>query len=361
MIKRVDRYVGRSALLGTLVVWVSLSALILLFNLMNELRNAQGGYGASDALWFALLTAPRVFYSMFPVAALLGTLVGVGGLAETNELVAFRTAGVSRLRLAGAAFGGVMVLAVPVMLMGEYIAPAAEQQARAYRLKQMVGQVIIGGVRGMWMRDGDRIINIQMPLLEASRERQTVRFEDVVIYDFGEGSRLESVIRAERARHDGEDWTLSDVRSTRIDADGAETSADDQQAWESAFEPQLIDSAVSRPQYLSLRSLGRYIRYLGRNGQDDRVYRAAFWEKAAFPLLVLSLVLAGMPFVFGQSRQQSLGLRLFVGMIVGGMAIIVVRLVENLAEAYALPPLLGVLFTPLLLMAAAIWALRRTV
>ena len=99
MIRLVDRYIGRAAVLGIAVVWFAMTLLFALFSLLDEIRDTQADYGTLDALWFVLLTAPRMAYQVFPVSALLGALVGVGGLAAANELVAFRTSGISRLRL----------------------------------------------------------------------------------------------------------------------------------------------------------------------------------------------------------------------------------------------------------------------
>ena len=130
MIKLVDRYVGLAAVLGILGVWLGLTVLFVVFNLLDELREVRADYGVVDALWFVVLTIPRMAYQVFPVSALLGALVGVGGLAAANELVAFRTSGISRLRLSLAALAGTMLVTVPVMVMGEWVAPAAEQQAR---------------------------------------------------------------------------------------------------------------------------------------------------------------------------------------------------------------------------------------
>ena len=67
----------------------------------------------------------------------MGSLLGIGGLASTNELVAFRTSGVSRFRLALAGLAGVILITIPVMVIGEWVAPDAEQQARAFRLSEI--------------------------------------------------------------------------------------------------------------------------------------------------------------------------------------------------------------------------------
>ncbi len=361
MIKLVDRYVGRAALLGLVTVWIAMTVLFILFNLLGELRSTQNDYGSGDAIWFIALTIPRMAYQIFPVSALLGALVGVGGLAATNELVAFRTSGVSRLRLALAALAGAMLVTIPVMIMGEWLAPAAEQQARAFRLSEMVGQAIIGGPRGMWMRDGNDIVNIQLPLLSANRGEQSVEFKNIVIYNFSEDIDLNAITRADNATHNGDSWTLENVTTVNFSESGAQLSRSEQQIWPTEVKPELLDSAVTRPKLLSLRSLWKYLGYLGENGLDDRVYQAAFWEKAFFPFTVIALVLAGMPFVFGAARSQNLGVRLFFGMALGGIFMIVNRAVQKFGSVYDLPALLTIVLPPLLLALAAILILRRSV
>jgi len=361
MIKLVDRYVGRAAILGILLVWSGLTLLYPLFSLLGELRSMQNDYGAGDALWFVVLTLPQTAYRVFPISALLGALVGVGALAASNELVAFRTSGVSRLRLALAALAGTLLLTAPVMLMGEFLAPKLEQQARAFRLSEMVGQAIIGGPRGVWMRDGPDIVNIQRPLLYADRGQQSVEFKNIVIYRFSDDVNLASVTRAEDAEHDGRSWTLEKVSRVDFEESGATLERIERQPWATSVKPELLDSAVTRPSLLSMLSLREYIVFLGENSLDDRMYQEAFWERAVFPFTVIALVLAGMPFLFGQARSQNVGVRLFFGMILGGLFMIVSRAVESFGSVYGLPPLLTIAVPVLLLGVGAVMVLRRSV
>jgi len=361
LIKLVDLYIGRAALLGTLVVWCALTVLFVLINLLGELRAVENNYGTLDALWVMALTTPRLAYEIFPVSALLGGLLGVGGLAAANELVAFRTSGISRLRLAIAALAGTMLVTIPVMTMGEWVAPAAEQQAKAFRLSELVGQAIIGGPRGMWIRDGEDFVNIQRPILLADRGQQSVDFKNVVIYRFSDEAYLQSIIRAESATHNGVSWNLEQVRRVTSSEAGASTTGEDIMEWSTEIRPELLDSAVTRPKLLSLRSLLEYMKYLEENGLDDTAYLSVLWEKVLFPLTVLALVLAGMPFVFGQARSHNTGVRLFVGMTLGGVFMIVSRALQKLGAVYEFSPLLMILIPILILMLASVTLLRRSV
>jgi lipopolysaccharide export system permease protein len=361
MIKLVDRYVGRAAVLGILVVWIVMTILFILFGLLGELRSTQANYTTADAIWFTTMTIPRMAYQVFPVSALLGALVGVGGLAAGNELVAFRTSGISRMRLALAALAGTLLITVPVMIMGEWVAPAAEQQARAFRMSELSGRAIIGGARGMWMRDGNDIVNIQAPLLSADRGKQSVDFSDVVIYGYGGSVELQRITRAQRAEHNGKQWQLEDVSVVEFGEQGATRTHFERRPWDFDVSPELLDSAVTRPMKLSIRSLREYLAYLGQNGLDDRIYRLAIWEKIMFPLNVVALVLAGMPFLFGHARSQNMGVRLFFGMTLGGVFLMLRKVIENVGNVYEVSPTLIQFLPSVVVAVAAILILRRSV
>ena len=361
MIKRVDRYIGLAAVLGIMAVWVTMTLLAITFGLLNELRATGGNYGTPEAFWFTFLTMPRTAYQMFPVSALIGALIGVGGLAANNELVAFRTAGVSRLRLAAAAMGGAMLVTLAAMVIGEWVGPAAEQQGRAFRLGKVFDQAIVGGQRGMWIRDGDQVVNIQLPLLSDKRAEQFVEFRDVVIYKFDEGTALQSVTRADSAVHDDAGWMLKDVTRLEIDPDIVQSNHLARAEWQSSIEPDLLDAAVTRPPYMSIRALLAQVRFLGNNGLDNRVYKAEFFAKLFFPFSVLALVLAGMPFVFGSTRHHNMGFRIFIGMSVGVLFTIVNGAMQNIGSAYGLHAAFSALLPSSLVAIAAILALRRSV
>jgi lipopolysaccharide export system permease protein len=361
MVKLVDLYIGRAACLGMLGTWFAMTLLFLAFGLLDELTSTRNDYGTLDALWFVALTTPRMAYQVFPVSALLGALVGVGGLAAANELVAFRTSGISRLRLAFAALAGTLLVTLPVMIMGEWLAPAAEQQGRAFRLSELVGQAIIGGSRGIWIRDGADFVNIQRPVLTADRGQQSVDFKNVVIYTFSSAADLQYITRAESASHDGSNWTLEGVTHVGFAAEGASVNRIDRQNWLTDVKPELLDSAVTRPKILSIRSLWEYLSYLDENGLEDTIYLSAFWEKVLFPFSVLALVFAGMPFVFAQTRSHNIGVRLFFGMTLGGLFMIVSRAVQKFGTVYELPPILSISVPILVLVLVATVILRRSV
>lgn len=361
MIKLVDRYVGKSALLGLLTVWVVLVLLFIAFSSLAEFRSIQNDYGFGDVAWYVALTTPRMAYQVFPVSALLGTLVGVGALASANELVAFRTSGVSRMRLSLAALTGTLMITIPVMIMGEWIAPLTEQEARAFRLSERGGQAIIGGTNGVWIRDGADFVNIRKPLLSGDRGEQSVSFHKVAIYSLSESGDLETITRANTAVNNDEGWRLEDVSTVRFGEEGANNVFSDRKGWRTDIEPDLIDSAVTRPALLSLRSLWKHIVFLHENRLDNDAYQVAFWRKIIFPFTAMALVLAGMPFVFGHGRTQNMGVRLFLGMLLGGLFIVFEKMSQQIGGFYNVQIWISSTLPPLTLAIASIFILRKSV
>lgn len=213
----------------------------------------------------------------------------------------------------------------------------------------------------MWLRDGNQVVNIKLPLLSDNRERQFVEFRDVVIYTFDDGTDLRDITRAENAVHDGDQWTLEGVSRLEISGDQVHSSRFKHVPWASKVKPALLDAAVTRPPYMSVRSLIAQVQFLGQNGLDNRVYKVELFAKIFFPFSVLALVLAGMPFVFGSVRNQNLGVRIFIGMSMGILFTIVNSAVQNIGMTYGLHAAFSALAPPILIAFAAIFMLRRSV
>ena len=95
-----DRYIGRAVIGATLVVLLVLLTLIAFVELEKELGEVgRGSYGLVQAFSYVFLVMPRFAYEIFPIATLLGSLVGLGAMANHAELIAMRAAGVSLSRI----------------------------------------------------------------------------------------------------------------------------------------------------------------------------------------------------------------------------------------------------------------------
>src|SRR5690606_20646266 len=93
-------YFWRAVLIPSLAIVGIIIALDCLFSFVYELEFLRGGYQALQALQFVVTTVPRRFNEYLPLAILLGTLIGLGLMANNGELAVIRAAGISTLRIA---------------------------------------------------------------------------------------------------------------------------------------------------------------------------------------------------------------------------------------------------------------------
>lgn len=358
-IKRVDRLVAMSVLGSLLMVWLVLTGFDAVRILLVQLGHVgKNGYGTSDAIAYVLVTFPRRAYAMFGNAALIGALLGLGGLAGTGELTALRAAGMSRLRIAGSAVGVVAVLIVGVVILGETAAPWGDQQAQAMQLRMKSGDLGMGTDSGLWARDGNDIINARGTSLKQQDGLSTVQLSDVRVFSFTGDGQLKRFQWATTAEHNGHQWVLHNVRSTTLDEHGTHSSTIPSEAWQSSLNPQVLAQSVILPQYLSMRDLRRNMHYLESNGESPGVYAVAFWGRALYPLNVLVLVLCTMPFAFGALRSGGLGKRMFIGILLALGWYFLQQAMVNFGTVYGMPPLFANLL-PATLLACAAWLYFR--
>ncbi len=351
--KILDRYLARAVIGGTLLTLAVLLPLMALFILADEMDEVgENGYRFVDAALFVALSIPRYAYQIFPIATLIGALVGLGSLASRSELVAMRAAGVSIASVVFAAFKGGVLLAIVAVAVGEGLAPTAEQYALKWRSEAQSGQVTLKTDYGLWARDGSSYINIREILPGAN-------LRGIYIYEFDQEHRLTRATHADDAKYVDGHWVLEGISRSGISDDHIDVSHRVQVAWESLLNPRLLKIVVVEPHVLSVWGLLRYVRYMTANAQDARPYEVAFWGKVVHPFLILAMIFVSIPILLGSARTRGLGPRIFFGVMVGILFYLVSRTFSYLALLYDMSPLLAAMLPPLLFLAGAFWVLRR--
>ena len=206
-----DRYLARTILLHTLMVMAVLLALMTLVTFIGQQDDiGQGSYDVTGAFLVTLLQLPQQAYQLLPIGALIGAIIGLGGLARDSELTVVRAAGVSVGRIAvSAALAGVVVAAL-LWVIGEYFAPPADQYARQFKIFSRYSQLEFTGSRSAWVREGPYFINVR-------RQAAENLFGGIFVYELDAERRLTMVGRAETAAQDSSGrWVLTNYAETRL-------------------------------------------------------------------------------------------------------------------------------------------------
>ena len=358
--KQVDRLVALSVLAAVGLVWIILVGFDAFTIFVGELNDVgHGGYTLAKAASYTLLTVPRRMYEMFSYAALIGGLVGLGGLAGTGELTALRAAGMSKLRICASVVLSLCVLTAIVVVIGETLAPWGDQSAKALSLAAKSTDVTLAKGGSIWARDGETVVNAGNGRTRQTEQGSVVDLNRVRIFEFDKDGRLATLSLAARAEHVQGHWILHDVRRTVFgEASAASTQASALQ-WPSSLDPDVLALSIVNLDYLNLRELSRNIAYLERNGQDSRGFREAWWSRIFYPFNVLVLAFCALPFAFGTLRSGGMGKRLFLGIVMAIGFYFLQRAAVSMGGVYGLAPAIANAIPPLLLIAMATAWFRR--
>lgn len=351
--KPLDRYLIRVVVLGGLGSAGAFALLILVFGFIDEVGKVSASYSIWQALGFVLLTTPGYLYDFYPVAVLVGGLLGLGALAAHSELTVMRVSGMSLSRMARPVLTGGVILALIGMLMGETIGAWGQERANQMRSEAMGSDVSMNLKTGLWLRDGNRFINVQRALVGGRLTR--VRIIQIDVH-----SRPVRVTVAAHAESEGGDrWRLFNVRESRLSNGQIDVVHEKERDHVRLFSRKVLGIAVLKPRHMNIVQLWSYIQHLHDNHLDATNYQVAFWGRLFTPVSVLVMLLVTLPFVFANQRHGSAGRWLFIAIVLGVFYLTLVRIVTAMAPVYGVPPFLSAAGPPLLFAALGIWALRR--
>lgn len=356
--KILDRYLAISILTNTLLVLGVLLALFSFIQFVDALGDVgKQNYQLADAVRYVLLSLPRQAFEVFPMAALLGTTLGLSALAADAELVAIRAAGVSVLRIVGAAMKVGLVLAVFAVLAGEFLVPETERIAEHGRAKALQIRIKQQKDFGLWLRDGPAYVHVGEVLPDSTLLRADILQVD--IYQFDENDRLRLQTSAKRGRFEDNRWWLSEISESWLAENRVQSRRLREQEWSSTLTPDLLSVFKVRPEALSVLHLYRYISHLEQNKQNTGPYALAFWQKLVAPFTTVVMMVLAIPFVFGQQRSGGIGARLFTGIVLGLAFFVVSRGFGFFGLLYGIPAVIGALLPTLLFFGLALAMLRR--
>jgi lipopolysaccharide export system permease protein len=345
-------YLLRTILTSTLLVLMVLLALAGLFEFIGQLDNVGGNYGVPQALMFSVLRLPQLSFEMLPIAALIGSLLGLGSLANSSQLVVMRTAGVSIRRLAGMVAIAGVVLMVAAALIGEFIGPPLDYFARHMKNEALFEQEEELG-SAAWVKDGQVILHLE-------RINTEFEFGGVYLYRFNDDHSLYSVARAENAGIDESDkWILENFRATRFEEDGVRVVQSSVAVESFDINSELLGITLVKPISLSARGLLSYIRYLQKNGLTAERYETELWSRIARTATVVVMPVLALAFVFGSLRSAGHGSRLLLGVLIGLGYFLASEMLANSGQVFDLNPAIVTWLPSLALVAIAVFALTR--
>lgn len=355
MLKIVDVYIGRTILSTSMLTLSVLLVISAMFKFIDQMRSiGRGYYDMVHAALYTLYTVPGDLVTFFPMAVLIGGLIGLGMLASNSELVVMQASGMSRFNIVNSVMKTAVVMMLLVMAVAEWGAPISDKAARELRIKAISDGNLFASQQGVWAKDSDQFVNIK-------QVDDFGNLNNIVIYQFDDDLKLVSIVSAKSAVFNNDAWSLQQVQQQQFTELKIEQQQLTKLRWRSSLTPEKLGVVTIKPEMLSITGLADYVDYLQQNSQDASRYQLAFWRKLLQPLTIIAMLLMALSFIFGPLRSVTMGARVLMGILTGFAFYMSNEVFGPIALVYQLPPIAGAALPSLVFIVLSIYLMRKKV
>jgi len=342
-----DRYIAKTLLTYTLIVLLVWLSIYSFFSFLAELNTVgDANYTILEAFKYVLLQMPGVAYDQASPVILLGCVLGMGHLATTGQLLIFRVAGVSILKITWLTVKSALIFIIFIILIGEIIAPILTNYAENAKSNVLNKNSLSSNQQGFWIRDGGNFINV--------KNNNGDLFSGITIIEVNPSNKVERVTRSDNALFDG---SLLKMKNSEI------FSINDLGLFENislkernfhnktvSFDQDLIDSLEKEPEDLTTWMIIKQIQFLSDNKLRSGVFKVELYNRLVKPLTLIAMILMAMLFIFGSTRDTTLGRKIFFGVALGLTFELISRIGGAVSLSFDLNPLFSLILPAILVM-----------
>lgn len=339
------RYLCRRFLARFALVLTGAALMIVLFDTLNSIDTieARYGYDFSSVTRYMICRLPEHANTILPLAVLVSALITLLGLAQANEILAFKSAGMSFVRMIVLLMPAAAVVAVTHFIIGDQLVPWSRGLLAAHELERPGGRASQGS--GIWLRDPTYLVRVDA----VHREGRFLSDVSLMRRD-ADGNLLERIF-ARGARYESGGWRLMDVTVQTTDPLTPRSERLAERFWPTNLQPSdFHDLSASPAQFTASELIAR------RDGQaigarQPHVYDTWLQRRLAIPAVVVVMLLLAAPVAQARMRGASIGGRLLIGVALGFLYFITDGLALALGEGGAIRPLAAA-WTPVLAFAS---------
>ena len=348
-----DRYIAKTILLAIGLVTLMLAGLQVFILFVGQLEDlGKVDYGILQTTYFVLLQMPYQVYLFFPMASLLGCLIGLGVMANHSELIVMRAAGMSIGQITGAVLKASVVVIILVTTMGETVVPLMSHYANDYKTAALSGGQTLRTAQGVWLRYGNDFISIGTVLPDNV-------LKNVYQFRFDKDHNLTIAREINEAKYIDNTWIAYGVKQTEFQKDHTKAMIFAFLPWDVPVKPHILSISTSSPDEMTLHELNRYLREQKRSQQNAHNYKFAFLQRIIQPFTTMVMMILAIPFIFGPLRSSTMGSKLLVGATVGFGFHIVNHFFGPVSAVFQWPPELAALGPTIIFAFIGLYLMRR--
>ena len=297
-------YLGRQFLTGIVLALAILLALVLIIDIVELLRRAEGreSAGLIEIFQMATLRLPFMAQKVLPFATLFGCMYTFLHLSRSQELIVTRSAGVSVWQFLMPAVFIAFVLGSLAISLFNPIASVMMSRYEQLDNKHLRGRPSLLAVSstGLWLRQADP--QGQSVIHAASVSRQGTELDRVIVFLYRGSDKFESRIDAEHARLTSGYWELDNALLTRVEG---RVEAVPQYRLPTTMTSAQIQESFASPATMSFWALPAFIEMLEKAGFAARKHLLHWHSLLATPLLLCAMVMIAATFTLAPQPSRA--------------------------------------------------------
>lgn len=300
---------------------------------------------------YLLLIVPRYLLYLLPMSTLICTILVFALASKRREIIAYKASGGNiRALLAPFIVAGVLI-SFADMALSEFAVPLCNRKGNdlVYRLKeakkrptQRQGDIWLKGPAGMILH------------AEAYVE-QLNAFRAVIVFNIS-GGRASSIVMAEEAVWQGDQWTLRNARRYDLLNNGVETVGE---LRVSGFEsPEMFKRSMPTPEEMGIVELIDYNQRLEHAGYRNKKLSVDILSRMIYPFTCLFMLILGAAVSLGRDMKSGV-VGVAAGLIISLLYWFLYSFLLSLGYTGVLPPVLSAFLAPAMFAIAGLLMLRR--
>jgi len=338
--KILNQYIGKILASVILLVVLVLAGLEAFIEFSREFTDmGTGYYGLTQVLSYVPLILPSDIYQLFPMAGLMGSIIGLGLFASNSELIIMRASGISIMQITWIVLKTAFFITLIMVLIGEIVGPQLQQIATVNKTSALSqGQTYLTR-QGIWIRYHNDFIHINK-IFDG-------HIDNITRYAFDDQLHLQSISTAQSGDYKNGKWIFNNIKQTEFLTNQTKSTKLESQEWNMNLNPKMLGLTTIDTDQKSLLELYHYIKYRKQSGLGYSHYQFVLWQRIFQPIATLVMIILAVPFVFGPLRSATMGLRMLAGVITGFGFHILNQFLGPISVVYQVPPVIAALFPSL--------------
>lgn len=302
---------------------------------IDDFLKAETGW----ALMFAYYgyKIPAIAVQMLPVASLTAVIILFCMMKKNNEITALNGCGASLFQVAGPLLLASFALSTGLFVFSEMVVPVTSSRSNDIWRVEVKDQAP-GGLLGqshIWYRGQECVYWIE----HYDAQKQVMM--ELTIYFFDDSFRLLRRIDGRRGFWTGDGWEIRQgILQEALGGGGYDMRRFDVLTLNLPEMPKDFVREALQPEEMGYQQLKRFARRLQSEGYDATRYFVDLHIKVAFPFILVSMVLIGVPIAVWK-KTMGAPVAVTLGIVLCFMYLLVFGLSRTLGLAGILPPLLS--------------------